>query len=61
MRSKLHYNNSFALIVVVLAILLCAGVALAQTSSSTYQGRLTDARRRMATENRSAQLKGEYK
>ncbi len=44
MRSKLLYQNSFALLIVaVLAILFGASEALAQTTSFTYQGRLTDA------------------
>src|SRR5438552_18425383 len=43
MRSKLLYQNSFALLIVaVLAILFGASEALAQTTSFTYQGRLTD-------------------
>jgi len=42
MRSKLLYQNSFALVVIVLAILLGTAAAIAQTSNFTYQGRLTD-------------------
>jgi hypothetical protein len=42
MRSKLLQNNSFALVVVLLAFLVSASAALGQTTSFTYQGRLTD-------------------
>ena len=40
MRLKLLFKNSFILLVVVLA--MGASTAFAQTSSFTYQGRLTD-------------------
>src|SRR5947209_1521801 len=42
MRSRGLYKNSFALMVIAVALLLSASDASAQTSSFTYQGRLTD-------------------
>src|SRR5947208_4827899 len=42
MRAKLLYKNSLAVAATALAFLLAATSALAQTSSFTYQGRLTD-------------------
>ena len=42
MRAKLLYENSLAVAATVLAFLLAATSAFAQTSSVTYQGRLTD-------------------
>src|SRR5437870_12935150 len=42
MRQKLLYQNSLAVAATVLAFLLAATSALAQTSSFIYQGRLTD-------------------
>src|SRR5438128_12603250 len=42
MRHKLLYKNSLAVAATVLAFLLAATSAFAQTSSVTYQGRLTD-------------------
>src|SRR5437763_12885545 len=42
MRSKLFRANFFAMLTMVLAILFGASEALAQTTSFTYQGRLTD-------------------
>ena len=42
MRQKLLYQNSLAVAATVLAFLLAATSAFAQTSSFTYQGRLTD-------------------
>src|SRR6266446_3398172 len=42
MRAKLLYKNSLAVTATVLAFLLAATSAFAQTSSVTYQGRLTD-------------------
>ncbi len=42
MRPKPVYKNSLAIAATVLAFLLAATSALAQTSNFTYQGRLTD-------------------
>src|SRR5438874_6781965 len=42
MRPKLLYKNSLAVAVIALAFLFAAASAFAQTSSFTYQGRLTD-------------------
>src|SRR5437763_5560338 len=42
MRSKLFRANFFAMLTMVLAILFSASSVVAQTSSFTYQGRLTD-------------------
>src|SRR2546421_10406009 len=42
MRPKLLYKNSLAVAVIALAFLFAASAALGQTSSFTYQGRLTD-------------------
>src|SRR6266480_2035334 len=42
MRAKLFYKNSLAVAATALAFLLTATSAFAQTSSFTYQGRLTD-------------------
>src|SRR5438128_12361836 len=42
MKPRLLFTNSFQLVVIVFAILLGTSVAFAQTSSFTYQGRLTD-------------------
>src|SRR5438045_9737087 len=42
MRSKLFRANVFAMLTMVLAILFSASSVVAQTSSFTYQGRLTD-------------------
>src|SRR2546425_3745386 len=42
MRLKLLFANSFLMFTMILAILFGAAVAFAQTSSFTYQGRLTD-------------------
>jgi hypothetical protein len=42
MRPKLLYKNSLAVAATVLAFLLAATAAFAQSSSFTYQGRLTD-------------------
>src|SRR2546428_5483008 len=42
MRLKLLFANSFLMFTMILAILFGAGAAIAQTSSFTYQGRLTD-------------------
>src|SRR6266536_4419505 len=42
MRLRLLFKHSFTPLAIVLAILLGATMTLAQTSSFTYQGRLTD-------------------
>ena len=42
MRLRLLFKYSFTPLVVVIAILVGAAMTLAQTSSFTYQGRLTD-------------------
>src|SRR6266481_3512743 len=42
MRLKLLGVNFFAIFVMVIAMLFAANTAIAQTSSFTYQGRLTD-------------------
>jgi hypothetical protein len=42
MKPGLLYRNSLAFVAVVLSILFSSAVALGQTSSFTYQGRLTD-------------------
>ena len=43
MRSRSIFNYSSSLLIVVMVLLLAAGLALGQSSSFTYQGRLTDA------------------
>src|SRR5438874_13758866 len=42
MRLKLLFTDSFQLVAIVMLVLLGTSVASAQTSSFTYQGRLTD-------------------
>src|SRR6266576_6220558 len=42
MRERSPIKYSFVALVVVIAIVISAGVAFAQTSSFIYQGRLTD-------------------
>ena len=42
MRLRLFYKKRFIFVVVLLSILVCATTTLGQSSSFTYQGRLTD-------------------
>src|SRR5467141_2102362 len=42
MKSRLHHKKPLVFVVVLLSILLCATATFGQTTSFTYQGRLTD-------------------